>query len=535
MNEQGVTTSTNPGTTVLDLSASHLGLLLPNMTTQQMQAIATPAASLLIYNTTVSCYEIYSGAKWQPWACLCSGAPTTPAAPTGANSACISTSSSYSVTAVNATLYTWTLSGGGTFSGSGTTTQTSPDTSVTVNWGAAGGTYSITVAAANSCGISAVSSAFVITITTGAPPAPAPTNSTGCSGNQIVSATATYSVAAVAGATNYTWTLSGGGVFSNATTTISGAAATSEAITWNATPGVYTMSVTVTNNCGTGPAGTLAVTTVAHNAGGLVFSYTTPGDDQTWTVPCGITTLTVNVSGAQGGTGTENGGFTYVGGMGGNVVGTLTVSGGQVLNIFVGQKGVDATVANAGYGTGGVGGNSDANGGDGWWYHVGGSKVNGAGGGGATDIRIGGTALADRVVVAGAGGGGGANNATNNAEQGGPGGAASAAAGGGYYNSVQNGLGHPGTGANGNNGTTGGVGGSFAGYCTPANGTIGAGSSACTASNNGGGGGGGGYYGGGAGCWAGGGGGNNYTTGLTTVTSTTAGSQAGNGAVTIAW
>ena len=64
---------------------------------------------------------------------------------------------------------------------------------------------------------------------------------------------------------------------------------------------------------------------------------------------------------------------------------------GQVLNLFVGGQAPD--VGNVTPAPGGFNG-----GGDGGQY--------GAVGGGATDVRVGGTALADRVAVAGGGGGG---------------------------------------------------------------------------------------------------------------------------------
>src|SRR6185437_13221767 len=80
----------------------------------------------------------------------------------------------------------------------------------------------------------------------------------------------------------------------------------------------------------------------------------------------------------------------------------------------------------------------------------------------------------------------------------------------------------------------GGIGGTWGGYCTCANGVLGVGSNDCvSATGNAGGGGGGGYYGGGAGCWSGGGGGSSYTGGLFSVTSNTQGVQAGNGFITI--
>ena len=198
------------------------------------------------------------------------------------------------------------------------------------------------------------------------------------------------------------------------------------------------------------------------------FSYT--GGVQTFVVPTGVTTLTVVANGAQGGRG---GGNTAGGrGRGGRVTATLTVTPGQSLSLYVGGLPFN------GGGAGGVGSTSDRNGGA---------------GGGATDIRIGGTALANRVLVAGGGGGGGSCQ--------GPGPVGGRGGDGG------------GTGGNGSDGTgLGGAGGTGAG------GAVGIGSAGAPDPFAAGGGGGGGFLGGGGGVngadidggGGGGGGGNSY-------------------------
>ncbi len=111
------------------------------------------------------------------------------------------------------------------------------------------------------------------------------------------------------------------------------------------------------------------------------FNYT--GAVQMYTVPAGINSISVDARGARGGGSS--------GGNGGRVVANLAVTAGQVLNIFVGGAGQDA-------------GGSTPGG-----YNGGGHQtlaVYGSSGGGASDIRTGGTALANRVIVAGGGGGG---------------------------------------------------------------------------------------------------------------------------------
>ncbi|HNC14476.1 MAG TPA: glycine-rich protein, partial [Solirubrobacterales bacterium] len=118
----------------------------------------------------------------------------------------------------------------------------------------------------------------------------------------------------------------------------------------------------------------------------VTFNYT--GAPESWTVPYGVTSATFNLYGAQGrGFGP---GSSAQGGRGGWARATIPVTANSVVTFRVGGRGV-------------------ANGGG---YNGGGSG--GYGGGGATDIRIGGDALADRVLVAGGGGGGGFSCLNNN-------------------------------------------------------------------------------------------------------------------------
>jgi Glycine rich protein/SprB repeat/Secretion system C-terminal sorting domain len=224
------------------------------------------------------------------------------------------------------------------------------------------------------------------------------------------------------------------------------------------------------------------------------FNYT--GTVQTYTVPAGVTTITVDVYGAQGGFGYNVPSVTP--GLGGRVQATVAVTPLEVLNIYVGgQGGPGGTTigGTAGYNGGGTGG--------GW---PGGRS--GGGGGGASDIRQGGTALSNRIVIGAGGGGTGVNYSSGNA--GGNGG----------------GL----TGSNGLTGTYLGGGATQSAGGAP-NGTLGAGGNA--PNNQTGGGGGGGYYGGGSSAWEGGGGGSSYTAPAVTSVTHTAGARTGNGLITI--
>jgi len=201
---------------------------------------------------------------------------------------------------------------------------------------------------------------------------------------------------------------------------------------------------------------------------------------QTYTVPTGITSMSISVAGASSGESSDGAFPTYPGG---TVSCVLSVTPGQLLYLYVGGEGGNWNAlgwANPGGWNGGGGG--------GGYY---------PGGGGASDIRIGGIALTNRVVVAG-GGGGGSN----------------------YYGGVGfNCAGGAGGGLTGGSGTydnsysalqCGSGGSSSSGGAAPSGGSAGTLGSGGT--YGGGCGGGGGYYGGGSSNGlGGGGGGSSYT------------------------
>ena len=218
------------------------------------------------------------------------------------------------------------------------------------------------------------------------------------------------------------------------------------------------------------------------------FNYT--GSVQTFVIPACVDTVTIAAGGAQGG-GT-NGGF------GGSVQCRMPVSPGDVLNIYVGgQGGPLITNSPGGYNGGGTAGTCTV-------------MYPGGGGGGASDVRLNGITLADRIVVAGGGGGGHDVN--------GPGGIGGGLIGG---NVLNNGNTCMATWATGGSQVAGGNPSTWSGTCcsfTPVpGGSLGIGGNGCGPGincNNGdaGAGGGGGYYGGGGGgTYTGGGGGSSYT------------------------
>jgi gliding motility-associated-like protein len=233
------------------------------------------------------------------------------------------------------------------------------------------------------------------------------------------------------------------------------------------------------------------------------------GAVQTWVVPPGVTSIDVDAQGAQGGNGgpTTPGG-NGIGGAGGRVQATLDVTPGETLYIYIGGQGQSAVLNTP---TGGFngGGGTQATSDDG--------RRPGAGGG-ATDIRIGGTALANRVLVAGGGGGSGGWQTT------------AGGAGGGLVGQDGQTIWVAGFQGLGGSQVAGGAGGGSA-----QDGSLGQGGRGLGGSH-GGGGGGGGYYGGGGGRVDAGGGGSSYTDGaIATNVIHTQGFQTGNGDLSITY
>ena len=248
------------------------------------------------------------------------------------------------------------------------------------------------------------------------------------------------------------------------------------------------------------------------------FSYT--GAEQTLTVPSGVSTITIKVWGAQGGSGGYWSSTTYcsTGGKGGYSTGNLSVTAGSTVYVYVGGQGqsyasCQTRMNGASYAGGWNGGGTGQ------------YRLSGCGGGGASDVRYGGTSTSDRKIIAGGGGGGG--NAANSIQlsNGGAGGGVSAQT---MANSTQFSNRTPGAAATQSSGNSNGIG--------------------SNGNQNFGGGGGGGYYGGGTGNNStGGGGGSGYIGGVSSGT-TIAGNASmpdpdggtmtgreGNGLVVISW
>jgi hypothetical protein len=272
-----------------------------------------------------------------------------------------------------------------------------------------------------------------------------------------------------------------------------------------------TISASPSTSICSGNTAQLSATVSSSTTATATFNYT--GSMQTFTVPAGVTSISVDARGAQGGAG---------GGLGGRVTCNYAVTPGDVLNIYVGGQG-GAQVSNSpgGYNGGGNAGPCNV-------------QYPGSGGGGASDIRLNGTALANRIVVAG--GGGGSHPINNN-----PG------AGGGLTggNVTSTGNGCISTYATGGTQSAGGLSATATSACcsfvatAPAAlgvGANGAGPSPNCNNGDGGAGGGGGYYGGGSGgTYSAGGGGSSYTGSGATAVVHTQGFNSGNGLLTITY
>jgi hypothetical protein len=61
----GLGTSSPSASAILDAQSTTKGVRMPNMTTTQKNAIASPAAGLMVFDTTLAKLCVYSGAAWQ--------------------------------------------------------------------------------------------------------------------------------------------------------------------------------------------------------------------------------------------------------------------------------------------------------------------------------------------------------------------------------------------------------------------------------------------------------------------------------------
>jgi hypothetical protein len=127
--------------------------------------------------------------------------------------------------------------------------------------------------------------------------------------------------------------------------------------------------------------GLLALSIPGAEARPLAVAFNTPGNT-TWTVPAGVTRITVVAEGGQGGTLGSGSGYG-VGGLGASVTAVLPVTPGQHLDVTVAGAATGSTGGIGGGGTGGL------------------ASHPGGGGGGASSVTVG----TDPWVIAAGGGG----------------------------------------------------------------------------------------------------------------------------------
>ncbi len=250
------------------------------------------------------------------------GVPATPGAITGTAAQCPGlTGQIYSIAAVTSAItYTWTVPSGWSITGGAGTT------SITVTTGSAGQNGNITVTADNSCGASSPGN-IAVTVNPGTPAIPGTITGTAaqCAGltGQI------YSIAAVTGATTYTWTIPAGWSITG------GAGTTTITVTTGSAGQNGNITVTAGNSCGTSLPRSLAVTvnpgapatpgpitgTATQCAGltGQIYSIAsvTGASTYTWAVPTGwsitggVGTTSITVTAGSAG---QNGNITVTAG-----------------------------------------------------------------------------------------------------------------------------------------------------------------------------------------------------------------------------
>ncbi len=231
---------------ILEVKSSNGGILFPRMTEAQRNAIASPATTLIIYNTDTQTLEYFDGTNWKGIIVEDCYVPDQPGDITGiTNPACVQTGLSYSITAVPfAASYTWTVPGDATLvSGQGTT-------GITVDMGIQTG--NVSVRAETGCGNSSYKD-LAITSDNFIPVQPGD-----ITGNQLVddyTSGETYSITAVSGATSYTWTVPTGSSIT------SGQGTTSIIVNFVTESG--NLSVYASNACGNSGATNLFVNVFA--------------------------------------------------------------------------------------------------------------------------------------------------------------------------------------------------------------------------------------------------------------------------------
>ena len=497
--------STTPHSSAgLEIDFNDRGLLMPRLTTAQRNSIASPAVGLQIYNSSVHCVQVYFPGGWNNVSCDCTAPPAAPGSITALANICPGdTGLQFSIASVpGATDYTWLVPTGWQI------TAGQDSLLMTANSDASTGSQVISVTANNGCGSSAPTT-FTLNSVFVNPSIVVP--------NAVyLNSPATFSSQQTGG--TYQWSFASGNPSTSSSATPS--------VAWSQA-GTYNVILTRTlNGCSATDTVQVTVINCVYQSGSQTFNATSTGPNGNWqmfVVGVCTTSVTLQARGAEGGGG---------GGKGARMIGTFSVSGGDTLDILVGQQGLAAP-----------------------------SSV-GNGGGGGSFVVSRGTGL---LIAAGGGGGSGHNNSFSNASQ----------SHGTTSNTAQAGM-FTGGGAAGSSGNGGAIGTCSGSLCSGAWGNAGGGAGylssggsaprvnggqaivsggvggnstggfggggggdtfiyGCSNGNHGGGGGGG-YSGGGGGgsnCNGAGGGGGSYNTG--TNQNNSSGFQSGHGQVVVSW
>ena len=265
-------------------------------TTTSISALTTANGGTISVTATNAC----GTSPAQTLAITLGSAPLQPGAITGNATICSGSTQTYSISPVaGAVSYNWTLPSGWSGASSSTTIT-----------GLAGTTSGqITVVAINDCGTSAPQTMTVTVSSTPATPAVINGSTAVCSG-----ISGTYSVAPVAGATSYNWTLPTGWSGSSTTNTITASGTLTG-----------TIYVTVSNTCGTSLSQSLTVTvsTAAPAQPGAISGNTTVCSLSTTTYSvtpvANATSYNWTLPGGWSGTSTTNSIIVTVGTTGGSI------------------------------------------------------------------------------------------------------------------------------------------------------------------------------------------------------------------------
>ncbi len=509
----GVDTTDTPEA-FIEMRTTEDGILIPRLTIVQRDAIPSPPNGLMIYNLDCLLFNYYNGVDWIPFPNLMD-MEVGPIS--GSTSICEgATGISYSIPDVaEATSYSWTIPEDAAIAtGSGTR-------SITVDFGSDEGR--ICVIAHTPCGSQgdcinvSVAEAAVGGVVTG--------------GGTIDFGDPTPTLPL----SGHTGTIdrwqrryeSGGWTDISHTGT-----------TYSEIPSMVGnwdyRAVIISSGCPDAYSDFTSVTVEGSVSGdSIAFTYT--GTITSWTVPTGISSVEIEVWGAQGGNGGGNGGaWSSPGGLGARMRGVFAVTPGDNLRILVGEQGESVS-----YYVGGGGGGSFV-----WKDGAGIPMICAGGGGGGGGIAGSYSTYFDGMDAVTTENGTNGHNCSLGGGVSGYGGTGTGSiehAGGGcgwYSNGVAGWSSGCTSSAGGTRPLEGGAGGHQGGNpsTTGDGGFGGGGQGACNAT---GGGGGGGYSGGGPGMYlssypfTGGGGGGSFNAG--TAQSNSAGIRSGNGRVVIRW